>query len=83
MRPEREPWLGEGFPGGLSPGRIFPGCWAGEIQDRLTQTFIKMPKLGQLNPSLRDWVITQLRKFNKLKRSPTEHLGLSLSSKEP
>ena len=47
--------------------------------------FLKMPKLGQLNPSLRDRLIKQHRKHSvsKLKIASTEDPGLCVSCTEP
>lgn len=67
----------------LSPGSLFPGDWAGKIPGSLTQTFLRMPKLGHLNPSLRGCLIKQPRKLSKIKYHLLEILHSAFPARSP
>lgn len=65
----------------LSPGSLFPGDWAGKIPGSLTQPFLRMPKLRQLNPSLGGWLMKQPSKLSWLKIPSTGNPAPCISCK--
>lgn len=82
MSLERGHGLEKGFQAPF-PRQPLPRRLGWENPRSLTQTFLRMPKLGQLNPSLRGCLIKQPRKLSKQKIPPTGNPALHISCKEP